>query len=84
MNWDNWANSPYSQINDAYAQGVDIGGQTVHTISGVVADGQFQGADFKEVITQTNPNPLACSRLLGGEGVQEQKGSGVVTFTKTL
>lgn len=78
VQWDNWANSPSSQINDAYAQGVDAGGQTVHTVSGVVADGQFEGADFKEVIVQTT-SPLDC---LAPGGVEEQVGHGRVTFTK--
>ncbi|MWA07722.1 hypothetical protein [Streptomyces sp. BA2] len=77
VQWEDWANSPYSQINDAYAQGVDAGGQTVHTVSGVVADGQFKGADFKEVIAQTT-NPLDC---LAPGGVEEQVGHGLVTFT---
>lgn len=77
VQWENWATT--SQINDAYAQGVDVGGQTVHTVSGVVADGQFKGADFREVITQTT-NPLAC---LAPGGVKEQAGHGLVTFTTT-
>jgi hypothetical protein len=58
--------------------GQDVGGQTVHTLTGTVTSGVFTGALFVEVITQAAINLLQC---LTPPGVTGQSGVGVLEIT---
>lgn len=72
----NWDAGEDSHV-EGHAQGVDVAGQSVHTIVGSVTGGQFAGSTFIEEITQPSLDLLKCATV----GVKSQSGVGVVSLT---
>ncbi|MGW1136626.1 hypothetical protein [Streptomyces zhihengii] len=72
-----WNTGNDSQVNGS-TQSVDVGGQVLHTITGSVTSGQFDGNTFVEEMNQISPDLLQCAV---GTGVRSQTGIGVVTLT---
>lgn len=62
---------PISTV-DGTAQGADLGGQTIHNLTGPVTSGPFSRDQFTETITQTHPDITACNT----SGVTSQTGTG--------
>lgn len=70
----NWSNGESSLV-DATSQSTDVGGQTVHLITGPIISGAFAGKMFNEQIVQASLNLLYC---LIAPGITSQTGTGVV------
>lgn len=70
-----WNDATTSTI-DGTSQSVDVGGQSVHTLTGPVTSGRLSGDTFVEEITQASLNLLTCATT----GVTSQSGIGVVTL----
>ncbi|MEV5463119.1 hypothetical protein AB0L17_33480 [Streptomyces cellulosae] len=71
-----WDEGPDSHVV-GLAKGEDLGGQSVHTITGAVTGGQFMGSSFEEVINQNSLDLRQCATT----GVKSQSGTGFVTIT---
>lgn len=68
-----WSNGQTSVV-DATTQSTDVGGQTVHLLSGPIISGPFAGKTFSEEIVQASLDLLSC---LTAPGVESQTGVGV-------